>query len=125
MTHPANEEIKKKILSRKGSKVAFKFPGAEGDKHGILKDRAVVESVQAPGTVPYWDVVDLIEFTGEAEPAWIRIGYYRKPGKTLNWASQTTITEPISIWKRILVSAARDKEWFRDLLEDVMKELKQ
>ena len=39
--------------------------------------------------------------------------------------SQTTITEPISIWKRILVTTARDKKWFRDLLEDVLVELKE
>jgi hypothetical protein len=54
----------------------------------------------------------------EKEPKWIRIGYYRKPKDTLNWGSQTTITEPVSIWKRILVNAAREKKWFRDLLED-------
>jgi hypothetical protein len=68
-------------------------------------------------------VVDLIEFGEEKEPMWLRIGYYRKPGKRLNWGSQTTITEPISIWKKIFVSAAKEKKWFRDLLEDVMKEL--
>jgi hypothetical protein len=42
----------------------------------------------------------------------------------LIWASQTTITEPVSIWKRILVKATQEKKWFRDLLEEVMKELK-
>lgn len=117
--------VREHILSRIGEKVSFKFPGSEGDKHGILKDRAVIESTNAPGTVPYWDVVDLIEFKGEKEPEWIRIGYYRKPKEKLNWGSQTTITEPVSIWKRILVSAARDKKWFRELLEDVMKELRE
>lgn len=113
-----------KILSRIGKEVSFKYPGSEEDKHGILKDRAVVESTNAPGKVPYWDVVDLIQFEGEEESEWIRVGYYRKPKYTLNWASQTTITEPVSIWKRILVNAAQEKKWFRDLLEDVMKELK-
>ena len=112
-----------KILSRIGKPVSFNYPGIEEDKHGILKDRTVVESENALGTVPYWDVVDLIEFEGEKEK-WIRIGYYRKPKDTLNWGSQTTITEPISIWKKILVNAAQEKEWFRDLLEDVMEELK-
>lgn len=113
-----------KILSRIGKGVSFKYPGSEGDKHGILKDRAVVESANALGIVPYWDVVDLIQFEGEKEPEWIRIGYYRKPKYKLNWGSQTTITEPVSIWKKILVNAAREKKWFRDLLEDVMEELK-
>lgn len=123
MINPATDDLKK-ILSRIGTKVSFKYPGEEGDKHGILKDRTVVESTNAPGAVPYWDVVDLIEFKGEEEPEWIRIGYYRKPKHTLIWGSQTTITEPVSIWKRILVNAAREKKWFRDLLEEVMKELK-
>lgn len=114
----------RKILSRIGSKVSFNYPGNEGDKRGILKDRTVIESINALGLVPYWDVVDLIEFEGEDEPEWIRIGYYRKPKETLNWGSQTTITEPVSVWKRILVSAAREKKWFRDLLDDVINELK-
>ena len=113
-----------KILSCIGKKVAFKYPGNEGDKRGTLRDRAVIESTNEIGAVPYWDVVDLIEFADEKESEWIRIGYYRKPKDTLNWGSQTTITEPVSIWKRILVNAAREKKWFRDLLEDVMNELK-
>ena len=122
MSNNTSEEIKK-ILSCIGKKVSFKYPGNEGDKLGILKDRAVVESINCIGTVLYWDVVDLIEFKGEREPQWIRIGYYRKPKQSLNWGSQTTITEPISIWKRILIHAAREKKWFRKLLEDVMDEL--
>jgi hypothetical protein len=125
MNNPSSNDDKRRILSRIGTNVAFKYPGDEGDKHGILKDRAVVDSTNPPGAVPYWDVVDLIEFKGEEEPEWIRIGYYRKPKQKLNWASQTTITEPVSIWKRILVSAGRDKKWFRDLLDDVMNELKE
>lgn len=113
-----------KILTCIGRKVSFNYPGNEGNKQGILRDRVVVESTNEIGSVPYWDVVDLIEFKDEEEPKWIRIGYYRKPKHKLNWASQTTITEPVSIWKKMLVNAAREKKWFRDLLEDVMKELK-
>lgn len=130
-TQPEEEKSKmittdeiNKILSCIGKKVSFKYPGNEGDKHGILKDRAVIESTNEPNAVPYWDVVDLIEFKGEEEPEWIRIGYYRKPNDTLNWGSQTTITEPVSIWKRILVNAASEKKWFQDLLAEVMNELK-
>ncbi|MBA4390930.1 MAG: hypothetical protein C0399_08330, partial [Syntrophus sp. (in: bacteria)] len=81
------------------------------------------KSTNEIGAVPYWDVVDLIEFKDEQEPEWIRIGYYRKPKDKLNWGSQTTITEPVSEWKKILVNAAKEKKWFRDLLEDVTKEL--
>jgi len=122
MSNHTSDEIMK-ILSCIGKKVSFKYPSNEGDKFGVLKDRAVVESTNNIGGVPYWDVVDLIEFKGEKEPQWIRIGYYRKPKQSLNWGSQTTITEPISIWKKILVTAAREKKWFRKLLEDVMDEL--
>ena len=123
MTSPSSDDDRIKILSRIGTKVAFRYPGKEGDKQGILKDRAVIDSTNAPGSVPYWDVVDLIEFKDEEEPEWIRIGYYRKPRERLNWGSQTTITEPVSIWKKMLISAGRDKRWFRDLLKDVMNEL--
>ena len=124
MTDPMTDVLHK-ILSKIGKPVSFKYPGNEGRKEGILKDRAVVESANRSGAVPYWDVVDLIEFEGEEEPEWIRIGYYRRPEHGLQWGSQTTITEPVSIWKRILVNAAREKAWFRDLLEGVMKELKE
>ena len=115
--------IIQKILAKKGKKVTFKYPGNEGHKTGVLKDRTVMLSDPASTGVPYWDVVDLIEFPGEPEPEWIRIGYYRKPGDRLVWGSQTTITEPISIWKRLLVKAAYEKPWFKKLLDDVMEEL--
>jgi hypothetical protein len=119
--HPLSGQAKAKMLSRIGSRVAFQYPGKEGNKKGFLRDRAVIDSTNAPGRVPYWDVVDLIEFENEVEPLWIRIGYYRMPAATLNWGSQMTITEPISIWKQILVTAAREKSWFRQLLEEVMR----
>lgn len=122
MPNPISPEICQ-ILSRIGKKVSFKYPGNEGEKRGVLRDRAVVKSNSEGSKVPYWDVIDLIEFIDEKEPEWIRIGYYRKPGERLNWGSQTTITEPISVWKKLLVNTAREKKWFRDLLEDVMKEL--
>ena len=77
-----------KILGRIGGEVSFKYPGEEGTKCGVLKDRVVVESTNTPGDVSYWDVVDLITFQGEKEPMWIRIGYYRKPHQKLNWAAK-------------------------------------
>jgi len=116
-------EIIDKILSKIGKKVNFTYPGDEGKKQGILIDRAVFESNYV-GEVPYWDVVDLIEFKGEPELEFIRITYYRKkPGKYLNFSGQRSITEPISVWRKMLVSAAREKKWFRALLQDVMSNL--
>ncbi len=90
----------------------------------MLKDRSVIQS-DPNSKVPYWDVVDLIEFPEEKESEWIRIGYYRKPKDKLIWASQTTITESISVWKRILTQAAKEKSWFRELLLGVVMELKE
>jgi hypothetical protein len=53
----------------------------------------------------------------------MRVGYYRKPKDHLVWGSQTTITKPMVIWKDLFIQAAREKPWFRKLLDDVMKEL--
>jgi len=51
-----------KINQRIGQPTNFRFPGSEGKKKGILKDRATVVSNPWSRGVPYWDVVDLIEF---------------------------------------------------------------
>jgi hypothetical protein len=45
------------------------------------------------------------------------------PKDRLVWGSQTTITEPIETWKELLVHAAKEKEWFRKLLSEVMQEV--
>ena len=119
-----NDTIAAKLLKPIDKEVSFTYPGDEGCKKGVLKDRAFIHS---PGTtgVPYWDVVDLIQFPDESKPKWIRIGYYReKPKGNLRWGSQTTITEPVEIWRKLLIHAAKEKKWFRKLLEDVMKEVK-
>jgi hypothetical protein len=117
------QETLEKIMDAVGRPVSFKFPGSEGDKKGILKDRAVVPSNPGTTGIPYWDVIDLIEFPEEEEPHWIRIGYYRISSGRLNWGSQTTITEPVDVWKRVLIDAAKQKPWFRKLLKDVMQGL--
>lgn len=118
-----DDSIAAKLLEPIGKKVHFTYPGDEPNKKGVLKDRAFIPS---PGAteVPYWDVVDLIEFPDEPEPEWIRIGYYRKPKDRLVWASQTTITEPVGTWKELLVHAAKEKRWFRKLLEEVLERVK-
>ena len=64
----------------------------------------------------------MIEFEGDSEPM-IRITYYRKLRGRLVFAGQTTITEPISIWKKMFLETAQKKPWFRNLLEDVMSKL--
>ena len=127
MMKPKNEEneVIQKILSRIGKRVSFQYPENEGQKNGRLKDRVVMVSSPGAEGVPYWDVIDLIEFPNEDEPLWIRVGYYRKPKDHLVWGSQTTITEPIAIWKDLFVKAAREKPWFRKFLDDVMKEVRE
>jgi hypothetical protein len=117
-------EVTQKILGRIGQPVNFKYPAGEDHKYGFLKDRSVLYSGTGSTGVPYWDVVDLIEFPNEQDPLWIRIGYYRKPKDKLIFAGQTTITEPIGIWKKLLIHAATEKVWFKKLLEEVVSELK-
>ena len=89
-------EEEKVILSRINGKVLFKYP--EPDKarfQGTLKDRCVMSAPSWTG-VPYWDVIDLIEFEGQGKRfEAMRFGYYRKSKGRLIWASQTTLTEPI------------------------------
>ena len=92
MCNQPNDEVAKRILSKIGQKVHYRFPGDEDSLKGTLKDRAVMES-PTESAVPYWDVVDLIEFNGKKE-TWIRFGYYRKPRNRLVWGSQTALTAP-------------------------------
>jgi hypothetical protein len=116
-----DDDVLGKIMRAVGGQVAFHYPGNEGRAQGTLKDRHVLASGRAG--VPYWDVVDLIEFPEEPETTWIRIGYYRKPGDRLVWGSQTTIAEPIGTWRELLAGAAKSKPWFRELLEQVLDEV--
>lgn len=118
------DRITQQILGRIGSRVTFVYPAAEGNAEGTLRDRYVLP-VSSRGKVPYWDVIDLIEFPKEPVTDWIRVGYYRKPADRLVWGSQTTITEPVSTWKQLLVGAARTKPWFRSLIQDVARELRE
>ena len=121
-----DDTVIQKILKKIGKNVSFTYPGNEKGKEGLLRDRVVMPSNLGPKGIPYWDVVDLIEFPEEAELEWIRIGYYRmKQGERLRWGSQTTITEPIGVWKKLFVQAASEKPWFKKLLDDVMKELQE
>jgi hypothetical protein len=117
------KEAKKRILARINKSVKFHYPGQEGIKKGILRDRALVFSSENAHGVKYWDIVDLIEFPGEEQPLWLRIGYYRQLGDRLVFAGQTTITEPLEIWDRILLHAGREKAWFKQIILRAAKEL--
>jgi hypothetical protein len=116
------EELLNKIKRPIGHKVKFKYPDNEENKLGILKERVIIKSNNIAEKVQYYDVVDLIEFE-KVNELWMRIGYYRTPNDTLVWGSQTTICEPLSVWKDIMITAAKEQPWFKELLNDVMKEL--
>lgn len=105
-------EAQAKILKAVGREVVF------GERHGTLQERVVIQS-----NFPYWDVVDLIWFPDDGQE-WMRIGWYKAEGDRLKWADKTAICEPISIWRKILLQTARQKSWFRQLLEEVVDELR-
>jgi hypothetical protein len=93
-----------KIMSAVGKPVKFTYPAPGPTAHGVLKRRTIAwsDSTPRPSGASYCDVVDTIEFPGRPE-LWLRVGYYRQSadGKQ-KWASQTTICEPLSIWRKIL-----------------------
>ncbi len=121
LTDEMNKNIMEKILSRIGKKAIFVYPAGEKTLTGILKDRVVMlANADELDRVPYWDVVDLIQFNDQPEP-WLRFGYYRMPKNRLNWASQTTLTEPLSTWGKLL-GKAREKSWLRELLQGITRE---
>jgi hypothetical protein len=114
-------EEEKLILGRIDRKVRFKYPKPEPHFQGILRDRCVMYAPSWTG-VPYWDVVDLIEFIEPKKFKVLRFGYYRKSKGRLIWASQTTLTEPMETFKALFKKAVKEKEWFKRFLEDVLKE---
>jgi hypothetical protein len=106
-----NQEIYAKLMKPVGKAVAFKYPGS--NLHGELRERVIVPSEPFDGA-DYWDVIDLIEFPQQKNRYWMRIGYYRQVGDKIRWASQTAITEPIHIMKRVLKEANKKmKDWGR------------
>ena len=116
------KELVQRMLRPINKPVSFTYPGTDGPMRGILKDRAVIRGGNAAGA-KYWDVVDLIEFGSKPSDRCIRISYYRQVGDKLGWAGQTSITEPLYVWKRMLVQAALEKPWFCDLLFSAVNEI--
>jgi hypothetical protein len=116
------KEIRQKLMEPVGKAVQFGFPNNKL-RRGKLLDREVVWSSHHPDA-DYWDVVDLIEFPEHAHHLWIRFGYYRQVGDRLRWASQTTITEPIHVMKRVFSQTAKRKNWFCKVLVGVFRDAK-
>ena len=118
-----DDDVVEKLRSKIGQVVNFEYPGGQGDKSGPLKDRAVVQSNPGSTGPTYWDVIDLIELKekGKKSEDWIRIGYYKEVKGRLTWARA-----PVATWKRLLLESASQegKEWLRDLLNEVVAELR-
>jgi hypothetical protein len=84
-----------------------------------LEGRSGFKAPKEQGRATYWPVVDLLEY--QKQPELMRFGYYR--GSSSQWGSQTTLAATLRVWKDLFVKAAREKKWFRKLLDDVMSEL--
>lgn len=119
-----NRDVISKILRPVGRHVSFKYPGQEGVMSGTLAARVVVRSGSSSPGVRYWNVVDRIDFPKESHREWMRVGYYRQVRDEIRWASQTTITEPLVRWRALLAEAARRQAWFRELLRQVLQDLR-
>ena len=107
------------IISKIGKPSNFTYPGDEASRKGRLKDRSGLRAPKEEGRATYWPTVDLIEY--QEEPDLMRFGYYR--GSSSQWGAQATLAARLPVWKKLFVKAAREKPWFRKLLEDVMREL--
>ena len=112
----SDREIEKRIRSRIGQTVRFKYPGTEGHKRGRLKARVVFKSGLTSTGVRYWDVIDRVEFPEEPQKLWVRFGYYRQDGTRLRWAGQTSLAEPEATMRRLFRDGAAEAVWFRRLL---------
>jgi hypothetical protein len=115
VARPSDAALENRILSKIGTRVRFKYPEAPNPTFGVLRDRVVIQSQPNAQGIPYWDVIDLIEFPDTPEPMWMRVGYYRFVNGRLNWGSQTTLTDPLSVWLK-LFTKAKTRPWFAPLL---------
>ena len=112
----SDREIVQRIMARIGHPVRFKYPGTEGHKHGVLRDRVTVKSDVTSTGVRYWDVIDFVEFPNERKKHWVRFGYYRQDGARLRWAGQTSLAEPKGNMRRLFQAGVAQAVWFRRLI---------
>ncbi len=111
----SDDDILKRLMAKVGSRVSFKYPGGEGEKRGILKDRVAVKSNEgARRGVRFWNVIDLLEFPDATQP-WIRFGYYRQDGSRLVWA-RSSLADGEEDVRRLFVAGIQQAEWFRQLV---------
>lgn len=107
------------MRSKIGSQVKFSYPERERSKTGTIMKR-VVSCDDEDEKVVYWNVVDFINFEGQAEP-WLRITYYRykKPQGRWVFAGQTSISDPIDRMVEFFSEVAKEEPRFRDFIEQV------
>ena len=115
------KDVIERVESAVSKEVTFDYP--EGTKKGILKERIWERTETKSGDVGYINTIDFIEFEGEKE-LWMRISYYRVfPNGKLVWGGQYSIAEPLSEWKGLIKKTAKDNQWFRHMLIDVVTEI--
>lgn len=119
------EEQKEYLLNKKGNPVRFKYPEGEFSEYpreGSLKDRFVILDSD-DGFVVYWNVIDLIEFKDYSED-WLRVTYYRYKKKEMKWvfAGQTSLSNPISGFVQLFVTAIKEKEWIRLFFKEIFQQ---
>ena len=118
------EEQEEYLYNKIGDPVNFTYPKGEGDLSGKLLDRVVVFDGE-DDFVLYWNMIDLIEFSGEDED-WLRLTYYRCKKKDRRWvfAGQTSISDPISCFEELFTKAIKSKVWMRHLFSNIYKQCK-
>ena len=106
---PSDGEIVRKLLSRIGTRVTYKYPNAEGHLRGVLTGREIFKGGFGPdGRVQYWNVVDRITFDERPEDPMVRTSYYRQlENGRLNFAGQTSSTHYRWEWAAMLPALHR------------------
>ena len=116
--------MKTYLYSKIGDSVNFTYPQDEGDMTGELIDRIVFFGSEY-GSIVYWNMIDLIRFEEEDEE-WLRITYYRYNKEKRRWiyAGQTSMSDPVSSFEEMFVTAIKEKEWMRNLFKKIYEKCK-